>query len=176
MSKELSIYEINKIEELFKQYRGLMHHVARSVLTDSGHVEDAVSESFEKIIRNIDKIGDVIHPQTRAFVVTIVKNTAINIYKKNVRMKTEPEDEIDEILDDGLSVEDEVVYKEQVKTIRNYVDSLPASLREVLILSLFNEYSNKEISEILGVNYETVKKRAYRARMQLANKLNLMNK
>jgi len=48
----------NKIEQIFLKYRGLMHYIARSILTDSSLADDAVSESFLKIMKNMDKIGE----------------------------------------------------------------------------------------------------------------------
>lgn len=45
--------EKSKFEELYYQYRKLMHWRAKQILTDDMLAEDAVHEAFIKIIRHM---------------------------------------------------------------------------------------------------------------------------
>jgi RNA polymerase sigma-70 factor (ECF subfamily) len=55
--------------------------------------------------------------------------------------------------------------------ILNYVNNLPEAYRTVLVLSEFEDLSNKAIAEILGVTLNSVKIRLHRARERLKEQL-----
>ena len=55
----------DKIVKLYELYEQKMYGVAFSVLHDSWQAEDAVSEAFVKLIKNIRKIKDVMWNRSR---------------------------------------------------------------------------------------------------------------
>ncbi|MCL1988735.1 MAG: sigma-70 family RNA polymerase sigma factor [Firmicutes bacterium] len=166
---KLNPNEIQKIEHLFQKYRALMHYIANNILVDKNLAEDAVSESFEKIINNLDKIDIAENAKTKAFIAIITKNTAINIY--NAAKKLTNFDEWETLPDESSNVETAVIGEETYSNILNLVNELPQIYREILILHLFNELSYKEIAESLNISYNLAKKRAYRAKSMLIKQL-----
>ena len=72
--------EENKFEQLYLAYRQVMFYAANSILKDPAMAEDAVHQAFIRILNHMGKIGEVHCPQTRSFVVIIVRNVAINLY------------------------------------------------------------------------------------------------
>lgn len=54
--------EKRKIEQLYEKYNRLMYSIAYKSLRNSYDAEDAVFSSWEKVIKNIDKIGEVDAP------------------------------------------------------------------------------------------------------------------
>lgn len=160
-----------KITQIYEKYYGLMLYIAMKVLFDRALAEDAVSESIEKLIKNIHKVGDVSCYQTRSLIVIIVRNTALNILKKAKREG--PEAEFEQIVDDALPVSEEVLSMEGYKNIVEIVNNLPDTYRDVAILSLVHEYEHREIAETLGISYEAVKMRLSRAKKIVRDKLSL---
>ena len=71
----------DKIALLYETYEQEMFRVAFGVLKDKCKAEDAVSESFLKLIRNRDRIGEVKSASVRLYVMRTVKNTAIDMYR-----------------------------------------------------------------------------------------------
>ena len=65
----------SKLLQIWERYYSLMMYEAKKYLDDS-IAEDAASESFIKIIHNLDKFQDITSNRTRAYVVTIVRNTS----------------------------------------------------------------------------------------------------
>ena len=63
--------------------------------------------------------------------------------------------------------EREYIRREMNACIRGVAEQLPETLRTVLLLSEFEELSNAEIADILGININTVKIRLHRARTAL---------
>ena len=77
--------EREKFEMLYDAYRNLMFYLANEILGDTQDSEDVVHQSFLKIIGILDKISQPRCPQTRALVVTIVRRTAIDLYRSRKR-------------------------------------------------------------------------------------------
>ena len=75
----------SKFEKVYRTYRGLMYHVAYKILNNKHDAEDAVHSAFIKIAENIQKIDDPVCPKTQSYVVTIVENKAIDLYRANKR-------------------------------------------------------------------------------------------
>ena len=75
----------SKFEKVYLTYKGLMYHTAYKVLNNEEDAEDAVHNAFVKIAENISKIGESVCPKTQVYVVTIVENKAIDLYRANQR-------------------------------------------------------------------------------------------
>lgn len=161
----------NKIILIYEEYRNLMLYIAMQVLHDRATAEDAVSESIEKLIRNIHKVGDVPCYKTRSLVVIIVRNTAINIWKKGKRSDTGKDDEIEKIADATPLAADELVSTEGYNKLVAIINSLPDTYRDVAVLSLIHEYSHSDIAETLGIGYDVVKMRLSRAKKSIREKV-----
>ena len=70
-------------------------------------------------------------------------------------------------MDTGASPQDEVEEREGVMHLASLLEQMPEGYRSVLLLKYDNGYSTKEISGILGLSEENVKKRIQRARKKL---------
>ena len=65
-----------KIERLYMCYRNLMYKEALEIVQNPHSAEDAVSESFVRIIKNLHKIDEQNRPKTRSFLVIICRKVA----------------------------------------------------------------------------------------------------
>jgi len=154
----------SKIEQIYNKYYSLMMYKANEILNDRALCEDAVCDSLEKIIRNLDKIEDISCYKTKSYIVIIVRNTAIDILRKNGRIDKGFDIENEIIVDTAPSLSDNLVSIEGYNKLFNIVNSLPNSLRETATLSFVHEFDYNEITEILGISYNAVKMRISRAR------------
>ena len=157
----------NKFEHLYYTYKSLMYTVAYGILKDEMFAENAVSEAFMRIASNFSKISEVDCPQTKGFVVVIVKNTAISIYNQNKKNTDVSFDEIEGCISYSRNAEDEAFDKFDSDSIKNAIKSLKPMYFEVISLYYGMGYSTSEISKLLGENVETIKKRIQRAKNQL---------
>lgn len=71
-----------KLHTLYKIYEKPMYHIAYAILHHTQQTEDAVSEAFCRVIANLHKIGDPESPQTRQYMIQIIRSTAISQYRK----------------------------------------------------------------------------------------------
>lgn len=67
---------------LYETYRGLMFYVANQILQNEQDAEDAVHDAFLSVAEHIKKFSRLERHKTKAFLVTIVENKAIDLYRK----------------------------------------------------------------------------------------------
>ena len=161
--------ERDAFEYLYTHYKGLMLRKAYDILRDPMLAEDAVSEAFIRIYRNMGKLDDPASNRSLAFVMTIVRNAALTIWHKQARQPTPLEDEAEPA--DSFDVEQQVVDGLSEQEIYALVDGLGEELRSVFLLKYAYDYSNKQIGQLLGISANNVTVRLYRARKKLADRL-----
>lgn len=133
-----------------------MFCAANEILHNEHEAEDAVQQAFMKIAENLDKVPDELSNQTKAFVVTIAENTAIDHYRK---LKCHGDCELCE---QSCGIEansaDELV---------SCILKLPARYRQFILLKYYHGYSTREIAKLLGMSSAAASKTAQRAKQRL---------
>ena len=117
-----------------------------------------VHQAFLKVAENIEKIGDPKCPKTQSYIVTIVENQSIDLYRR--RQKHQVVELSDEL--PGISA----VYEGE-NALAACVLKLPARYREVILLRYFQGYSVKEVAAILGLSLSAASKLDQRAKSRL---------
>ncbi|HAL74171.1 MAG TPA: RNA polymerase subunit sigma-24 [Clostridiales bacterium] len=155
-------------EELYLAHRHTMVCAATRILHDQMLAEDATHDAFIRIINHLEKISDPHCHKTRSFVVLIVRNIALDYYRRMKRLAETSFDENEFIFEDQEP--DPAELFEQMEN-RDLFRQKAAKLRpiyaEVLALRYSFEYTDREIAELLGISGETVRTRLRRARQQL---------
>lgn len=103
----------------------------------------------------------------RAWLLTIVRNTAYTWLKKNrsKTMATLPDDDLADIEDPAG--QPPAFQNADVAVLRAALEELPVEFREALVLRELEGFSYKEIADVAGVPLGTVMSRLARARRQL---------
>lgn len=142
-----------------KKMKGLISRYARTTFD----IEDILQEGFIKVFRNIDSYEGL--GSFEGWVKRVMINTAINYYKKNLKMEaevnmdfvTETEMEVVNIAD-NLSVEE----------LHRLINLLPEAYRFVLNMYAIDGYSHKEIAEMLDIEENSSSSRYSRAKKYLS--------
>lgn len=159
-----------KVEKLYEKYHRLMYVVAYNILRNHEDTEDVVIESWEKIIRHLDKINKIDCQETKSFLVIIVERTAIDCYRKNkkhgnVRVLVEEYETSPYFVARDRALDNVELYQ--------VIDRLPKKYSEVLLLYYVNGFNGKEIADLLGVKENAVMTRLSRGRKRLREELEL---
>lgn len=149
--------EQSKFEKIYREYKNVMFWVANNILHHDEDAEDAVHQAFIKIAEHIEKIKEPICPKTKGYVVTIVENKAIDIYRRKKRY------EITELQAYMKPVVDYTGTNELTRCILQ----LPWNYREVILLKYCYGYSTKEIAKLLQISVANASKLDQRAKKKL---------
>jgi RNA polymerase sigma-70 factor (ECF subfamily) len=141
---------------LVSQYAGTLYRVAFSVLRNPSDAEDAVQETFLRVLRHRDTLDEV--RDQRVWLIRIVWNIVLD---RKRRAKTRPEtDDVSELARvlpaKGLSAEQIASAAQHHAHVLACVDRLPAKERQVLMLSAFEELTSVEIASVLGITASAV--------------------
>lgn len=157
----------SKFEQVYLMYRGLMFQVARQILKNSADAEDAVHQSFLKLIGVLDRVGEPNAPQTKSLLAIITERTAIDLLRQRRRENTISFELFPEWEDD-FRLEEEIPTQ---LDLASAIAALPARYREVLLLKYDCGYSDAETAELCGMTEANVKKTVQRAKAKLKSAL-----
>jgi len=145
-----------------------------------GNIEDAedvLHAGFIKILQNLDKFKPRNNGSFEGWIKRIMVNTALN----HIRSKTKERnffdfDTLQEVIHLQETEEENLFFKEITGKISKeelmaMICALPAGYRAVFNLYVFESYSHKEISEILGCSENTSKSQLSKARSVLRKQL-----
>ena len=167
----LSLLETESDRVLFARIYTLherkMYAAAKSILRSPEKAEDALHDSFLKVIKHFETCRTIPEDELAKWLITIVKHTAFDIQKKDNRSVNFDDLSAPDLFVVDDTAEDSVSFQELVEKIR----ALPDQYREILELKFVLEWSDKEIAETLGINSNTVRSRIMRGRELLRKKV-----
>ena len=158
-----------ELERLVKGCRGRLFRFAFFRLGSREEAEDVVQEAFLRLAKNFSKIEQVNCPRTRLFTVIIVRNISLTMLAE--RKKETVLESPDAVIPIEYDLEEDVLERIAYEEVLNAIRELPVLYRDVLYLQCVEEYKLTEISRLLGIEAETVKKRAQRGRKKLLDQL-----
>lgn len=154
-----------------KLYRDYSEQLFVMCLKYSGSYEEAkdlLQDSFIKIFQHIDQFKG--HGSFEGWMTRIVINSAIKKSRKkgiHLSISENYSEEITEDLDDEHLSLDFLI---------KIIQALPEAYRLVFNLYVMEEYSHKEIAEMLGISEGTSKSNLFRARIKLRESIKNHNK
>jgi len=159
--------EKSKFEYIYEKYKKLMLYKANGILNDWSLSEDAVSEAFIRVYKNMRKIDDPDSGKTASFLITIVRNTAINILNKNKSMYVSDADIYENEWQSDFNLEEQVISETVADGMLKVVDKLKDELKDCFLMMYAHNMSYKEISRILNISEANVTVRIHRAKKKI---------
>jgi len=163
-------------EELVRQFSKYVYTTAFFILRDTHEAEDVSQEVFVKVYLSIKGFRGL--SSFKTWIRKLTVNTCID--KLRLRSKTKDKKvSLEKITEEyevvftrfDQSLEKSFFNKETVKEVLKIVVSLDESYRIPLILRDLQDYSYREISELIGKPIGTVKTNIHRARKIIKDKL-----
>jgi RNA polymerase sigma-70 factor (ECF subfamily) len=158
--------ELASFEKAMLPHLDAAHNLARWLLRNDQDAQDVVQEAYLRAFRAFAGFRG---SSGRAWLLTIVRNTAYTLLKKNqaADFTTMFDEEIHASGHESVSPATILEHAENEELIKNAMDELPAEFREILILRHQEGLSYNEIGEILKIPIGTVMSRLARARGKL---------
>jgi RNA polymerase sigma-70 factor (ECF subfamily) len=159
-------HELASFEAMMLPCMDAAHNLARWLLRNEQDAQDVVQEAYLRAFRSFAGFRG---SNGRAWLLTIVRNTAYTLLKKNraVDLTTAFDEKIHATGYDSVSPAAILECAEDAELIKTAMDGLPAEFREILILRHQENLSYNEIGDILKIPIGTVMSRLARARGKL---------
>jgi RNA polymerase sigma factor (sigma-70 family) len=158
--------ELASFEETMLPHMDGAHNLARWLLRNEEDAQDVIQEAY---LRAFKSFGGFHGSNGRPWLLTIVRNTAYTLLKKNraVDLTTTFDEEIHATGHDSASPATILEQSEDADLVREAIDKLPVEFREILVLRHLEGLSYNEIADIARLAPGTVMSRLARARGKL---------
>jgi RNA polymerase sigma-70 factor (ECF subfamily) len=159
-------HELASFEAMMLPHMDAAHNLARWLLRNEQDAQDIVQEAYLRAFKSFSGFHG---SNGRAWLLTIVRNTAYTLLKKNraVDLTTTFDEEIHAVGQESTSPATILEHAEDAELIKNALEELPVEFREILTLRHQESLSYAEIGEILKIPIGTVMSRLARARGKL---------
>lgn len=158
---------------LYERYSVKVHTVALRFGLDNEDANEIVQDVFVRLWLRRGQIDDSL--SLNAYILTITKNLLIKrsrklaydtLYKHYLK-------ENNKFL--FSNTEDEIIYADLKEHTDRIIDELPCQQKEIFLLSKKENFSNKDISDKLGISIRTVENQIYRALKKLRIQLKTLD-
>jgi RNA polymerase sigma-70 factor (ECF subfamily) len=167
------------LDTLFHRHQRTLFHSALGIMGNPQDAEDALQDGLLSAFRNLKSFKG--RSQFSTWLTRVVINAAL--MRRRVQAvrpgaaATEPisKDEIpitERLVSKGLNPEQLCGHSEIREILREQLDELAPMLRTAFVLRKVGEYSTSETAKLLRVSEETLKGRLWRARRELAKRVN----
>jgi len=151
---------------IWEEFRIPLKRYIKKRVANEQDVEDIFQEIFLKIHSNIESLMN--DNKIHAWIYRITRNTITDYYRKNHNIY-----EITELPEDLQSDTDEELSEniEIASCLKVMVDSLPEKYKQAILQTEFQNMTQKELSDKLGISISGAKSRVQRARKMLKEML-----
>ncbi len=155
-------------EEHFTRYfRELLLIKLRSRLRSPAAVEDAIQETFLRVLRAVRQPGGIQSPGGfGSFVNSVCNNVLFELYRSHSRVAPLGDDTGAQIVDPRKGSEESVVLDEERALVRKVLETLPPKERQLLDWLFFEERDKDEICRTLGIDRNYLRVLLHRAKQR----------
>lgn len=140
------------IDAAIEQYEDPLLRYAQHFVFDLETARDVVQDTFMKLCKQSE---DEMRPKLAKWLFTVCRNRAIDLCRKEGRMKVAPQDQIrDELAvraDDSFSPTIAIEKVETAAGLLRQVTQLPSQQQEALRLKFHGGLTYREIAEVMGL-------------------------
>lgn len=150
------------VNKIFSKMNVKMYNIAFNILRNKCDTEEAVSQTFLKIIENIEKVSALSSSQIEPYCVVILKNETMNVIRKRRRTVYVGGVDYFDHKEGDYDIENEYLETANKEQLLSCINKLSNEEKLFLHLRFINEMKLKDISELLGITEEASKKRSQR--------------
>ena len=152
---------MTKRSEEMEDFNSELRRFIHKRIEDSSVAEDILQEVFIKIHSRIETLKE--DTKLKSWIYQITRNTIIDHYRK----RKEPSELPESLPELVSSPEGNDVVEEITPCIHSLMKSLPDHYRDALVLTEFQDLTQKEMGEKIGLSLPGAKARVQRGRQQL---------
>ena len=162
--EKLKQKDVLACKQLYLQYADAMYNICLRILQHQAEAEDALQEAFIKVFNNIQQYRN--ESSIGSWIKQIGTNTCLNVLKKRKITFDELKDDVSE--SESVSEnESENGNDYSTEDIKKVIEELPQGYRVVFNLYMFEDYSHRQIADMLEISESTAKTQLFKAKRKL---------
>ena len=148
------------LEALYARYGRPCYALARRIVSDENFAQDVVQEVFLTVWRDASRF-DPVRGGFSSWLLSMTHHKAVDLVRReeNLRKRRTAAELLEERVDDGPLVHDQVWSTLRRERVRVALATLPVPQREALTLAYFGGYTQREIAGLTSTPLGTVKTR-----------------
>ncbi len=151
---------------LYETFYGKMLAVCLRYANDTNEAQDILHDGFIKVFINLKKFKN--KGSLEGWIRRIIVNNAIDhVRNKKIFFIDETEHNISETLEDEDLLQDIETIKIKAEVIIKLIQKLTPAYQTVFNMYVIDEYTHKEIAEILNINIGTSKSNYFKAKQKI---------
>ena len=155
--------DADSFNRLCERYYPAIVAICYSRLADLGLSEDAAQKALFVAYRDLSKLKYA--GRFGRWLTGICRNIAIDMAKARIKERQVPAEDCNHVT---IS---EHKQNDHIEAVRDIISTLPAGIKEVILLRFYNQMSYQEIAKLLGISQQAVNGRLRRAKKIIVNKL-----
>ncbi len=152
--------DTDSFTELCRRYYPAMVAIAHSIIGDRHLAEDAAQQTFAKAVRKMPQLKN--KSKFAAWLAVICRNAALDLAHNRERLQS---------AEDLSMIAAESHENDVADAVKEALNKLSASAREVVFLRYYDGMSYEQISAVLGISEQATNGRLRRAKKKMANYL-----
>jgi RNA polymerase sigma-70 factor (ECF subfamily) len=158
-------------DELVREYQGGLLRVSRSILRDENMAQDAVQETFIRLLKQCDTINDA--SKLNSWLFRTCRNISIDFIRKDQRIKDLSEKVSLDSTGISPSPDSSIEQSDMIRYVHETMKRLTPNESSCILLKMIEEKSYKEIAVITGLSVSNVGFQIHNGLKRLAGFLKL---
>lgn len=150
------------IEEIYNEHYAYLRNFLIGLTKSDVIADDIIQDFFTKILVSPSVVTEVKY--MKSWLITGVKNTLLDYYKKKKPELLRDENIIETLLVDNNTPEVSATINDELKTI---LCKLSTTEKAIIIAKEYYGYDYNEISELLNIPVPTIKSKVFRMRKRM---------
>lgn len=163
----MSDREKDLVNQIFVSMNVKLYNISVSMLHSHHDAEEAVAQTFLKIMNHIDKVLDIPDTRIESYCIIILRNEATNIIRKRKRNFVVEDIEYFEEQGGSYTIEEKYLKNLEEERLKVFINYLSEEEKEFIHFRFFYEMSFKEIADAMDIKEDAAKKRGQRVLKKL---------
>ena len=157
------------MSQLYQMYVEELTSVCYRYIPKADDAKDVLQNSFVKIFTSIPSLDYRGEEQFKGWLIRIVANEALMFLRNKKKLLFVEQNQVtDYIEEDGAAPDTERISPDELHQL---ISELPDGYRTVLNLYVFENYSHRQIAELLGIKESTSASQLFYAKQWLARRI-----
>ncbi len=154
-------------ERIINKYSSKLYVIAKSRLSNEEDIEDAIQETIMNSYINIHKLRD--ETKFNSWITSILINSCNKIYNQQKIKLVSYEEMVEN--NNSFKTDEDIRELNEKQSFQDIISFLDVEDRTIITLYYIEEYTTKDMAEILNINESTLRSRISRIKERIRKEL-----